>query len=86
MAKEIDEQTQACVALWAAVFNSALEDAGGTDQDEARRAMAWFNSDAKGIGSFLWVCTLFDLNADAVREFIPSAIVRMKARDKRKRS
>lgn len=63
----------------AAIFKSRVdlakknaEEAAADAVEEHRRTQKWFASNAKGKGSFLWMCDLFDLESDAVRREIKS--------------
>lgn len=79
----LPEPERCVLGMWAAVMHRALEDATGNVlainsnhgpegvkvvrrrvQHEAAR---WFASDARGVGSFLWICSLLDLEPEVVR-------------------
>jgi len=49
-----DKNDEACKQLWAAVF--------------ARAVSSWFIRNDSSIGSFEFVCFIFDLDPDSVRE------------------
>jgi hypothetical protein len=81
-------ETKACLGLWAAVMYVAIEDSRGRGavptgltrekrpvvMGEIRdRACAWMSSQEQTVGSFLWICTLLELDPDAVR---PSSATR----------
>jgi len=53
--------------LWAAVLEEAISDALGSRLNLRESAWAWFRSENQGIGSFLWICTMLDLNPKFVR-------------------
>ena len=53
--------------LWAVVLEEAISDALGSRLDLRESAWAWFRSENQGIGSFLWICTMLDLNPNFVR-------------------
>lgn len=57
--------------LWAAVLDQAIEDVrqynGGFSME---RAILWFESESNEIGSFLWVCSVLDLNPKPIKMFI----------------
>ncbi|MBC8457979.1 MAG: hypothetical protein H8D67_08295 [Deltaproteobacteria bacterium] len=62
--------------LWAAVLIGAIEDVKklavtkSHDSVSKEEAKAWFQSDSKEIGSFLWICEIFNLDHDCVRTSI----------------
>jgi len=69
-------------ALWAAVLIQAIEDVNWTPKEtisqaikqrhlhEKEKAKAYLKAKRAGIGSFLWICELFDIDPDKVREAI----------------
>ena len=91
--RDVDPIAGACRGLWAAVLQTAIEDAQGDVRaiklgdvrDVSRRtgtagghrrmvrqmlvseARAWLWSDAGGARSFVWVCSMLDLDPDVVR-------------------
>lgn len=77
MDSEHEADAIACRALWAAVLCTALEDAQGRmDRKDYRQpvvqglrhdAARWLASADTGIGSFLWICMLLDLEPGRVR-------------------
>jgi len=56
----------ACKSLWAAVLQQAIEDA----LNHSKEAEMWLRCKNDGVGSFLWICHLFDLNPECVREIV----------------
>lgn len=61
----------ACKSLWGAVLEQAIEDAlNGKGYDERKEAMRWLRCKNDGVGTFLWICHLFDLNPECVREIV----------------
>jgi hypothetical protein len=69
----------ACRRLWAAVLEQAIKDA--RDETTKRRrferadgqtAQHWFLSENGGIGSFLWICEMLDLEPRFVRTLVNS--------------
>jgi hypothetical protein len=65
--------------LWAAVMHGAVNDLLGQNSTTKGRdrnvintrlslsARLWFESDARGIGSFLWICSVLELDPEKVR-------------------
>lgn len=76
-----DAAVEPFLALWAEVLRVGLEDARGTPRitgyvkegrDNLRRrlhesACSWLACDDDDVGSFLWLCSLFDLMPELVR-------------------
>lgn len=70
-------EVRACLGLWAAVMQVAVEDFLGRgpmpsrkdgSRDELRASAAdWLASPDEGARTFLWICTLLDLDPSAVR-------------------
>lgn len=61
--------------LWFAVLEQAAKDAEGDMRGPYGKyitegARAWFFSKNQGIGSFLWVCLMLDLNPEVVRSIL----------------
>ena len=63
--------------LWFAVLEQAINDAEGHVEGPkdyrkliTERARAWFFRKNQGIGSFLWLCLMLDLNPESVRRLI----------------
>lgn len=88
---DVPREVRALLSLWAEVFRLAVQEAKGgnarVDSASARkvvqsRAIAWISSGAKGPGSFLWLCAVFDLDPGRVRARV---LPEPKARLKRKR-
>jgi hypothetical protein len=89
--ERLDKELQPYRNLWAEVLRIAVEDATGNvaalqggdayhDRDQVRalitdRARAWLSSDDRLVGSFLWICGLLELNAEAVREAIEAKTI-----------
>jgi hypothetical protein len=66
----------ACRRLWASVVRTAADDLFTNKPVLPRRhcyvgstiaARAWFSSENAEVGSFLWICDILDLNAQAIR-------------------
>lgn len=75
---QIAKAVRPCLALWAAVMQVAIEDSrglgpmpsghrDGSRADLRDRAVAWLSSPEQKVGSFLWICSLLDLDPGAVR-------------------
>jgi len=70
-----EEDHQGMCNPWGAFLMQAIRDLhprrGWTKNEQACRnkqeAERWFNSPSKGVGSFLWICGLLNLDADQVR-------------------
>jgi hypothetical protein len=63
----------ACKSLWAAVLEQAIEDILDNKGYYMRKvAMTWLRCKNDGVGSFLWICHLFDLNPESSRKRIES--------------
>jgi hypothetical protein len=61
----------ACKSLWAAVLEQAIEDILDNKGYYMRKvAMTWLRCKNDGVGSFLWICHLFDLNPESVRQSV----------------
>lgn len=65
---------EACKNLWTAVLEKAIKDAQFelavykthvTDIFK-ESALEWFHSEEKGIGSFLWICTILNIEPTSV--------------------
>ena len=56
-----------CRRLWAAVLEQAIDDLG-RGYVYAGQAQAWFQSQNEGVGSFLWVCRMLNIDPDYARE------------------
>lgn len=73
-----------CRQIWAAVLNQAVDDLSGAGTDRAgpchknaraiisTRARRWFAAANRGIGSFVWICHILDLDPDRTRNVIMS--------------
>jgi hypothetical protein len=69
-----DEQTTACLHLWAEVLRVAFSEAAGPGTRPGSAAFArresariWIRDDETRTGSFLWICSLFGLDPEVVR-------------------
>ena len=60
------------LALWASVFATSLDDLQYS-QKTRRSALAWIDSLNREVGSFLWTCTVLDMDASAVRKSLLAA-------------
>ena len=60
----INQQNRACRALWAAVFNDGLLGAAKGHFGDMRctTELNWFISEDTHVGSFDWLCEVFDLD------------------------
>jgi hypothetical protein len=63
--------------LWFAVLEQAIKDSEGylvssrDDNDRIKQeARRWFLSENQGIGTFLWICLMLDLNPEFLRKHI----------------
>ena len=80
--QEIDVQAFRCKRLWAAVFRQGCVDAAWDfathkhDREHYPEAWLWLNATDDEVGSFIWLCDLFDLDPDRAR-----SQVRMKFRE-----
>lgn len=72
----IDEQTHACMKLWAAKFYIHLYDyvawrRGGRSVEKLRgkgkAAERWFESQDEDPATFVWTCHIFNLDPDRIR-------------------
>ena len=66
----------ACKSLWAAVLKQAMEDALNHKgcYTRSKNAMTWLRCKNDGVGSFLWICHLFDLNPECVRKIVVNGL------------
>lgn len=82
----VDPQIQACLRLWAAKLVLHVRDyADSIAWQKQKRtnfvrepthyytARIWINSDANHIGSFVWVCELFDIDPNYAKRRIKEA-------------
>lgn len=59
------------LALWAAVFNQALADMRlSITEYDCQLAWDWVDSNCNEPGSFVWICSLFDLDVEQTRRKI----------------
>lgn len=78
----LPDEVRGCVSLWAEVLRLAVDDARGggcmpTGVTAVERpvlrtrmraqARAWLTNDDQEVGTFLWICSLLDLEPVAVR-------------------
>lgn len=73
-AKDIEREGNACKKLWFAVLFQAISDLVPARASENKdsvgvqdQAYKWFHSKRKNVGSFIWICDIFDLDADRMR-------------------
>jgi hypothetical protein len=80
---EVPHELRGVTGLWAGVLHMAFLDATGharavtgwepgtaiakSRRDVVNDARGWIDSDARGVGAFLWICALLDLDAGVVR-------------------
>ena len=65
---------KACINLWAAVLDQAIQDAlrdvpsreGKVEYIFKKRALNWFFNRSEGIGSFLWISSILDIDPKSV--------------------
>ena len=75
---ELGAMTDAYRKLWAAVLEQALKDMqvdvrsrkGNVRSLLSEGARAWFCSESEDIGSFLWTCSILDLEPNFVRSLV----------------
>ena len=70
----LDDQTRACLRIWASVMSVGIADT--VRAWKAGERFPWFESDVHYPGSFVWLCELFDMDPAQVR-----STTRMKARE-----
>jgi hypothetical protein len=58
---------ESCRRLWVAVLEQAIDDLE-RGYVYAGRAQAWFESDNEGVGSFLWICRMLNIDPDYARK------------------
>jgi hypothetical protein len=75
--EQVSEPTALDRETLAAIFASRVSLAKRTEDEavedartEHKKTMLWVASNGQKIGSFLWMCDEFDLDADAVRKAI----------------
>jgi hypothetical protein len=80
---EVPHELRGVTGLWAGVLHTAFLDATGnaravtgwepgaaiakSRRDVINDARSWMWSGEQGVGTFLWICSLLDLDADEVR-------------------
>jgi len=47
--------------LWAGVLKQAIIDLTDNEEVERRRAKWWFKRKQDNVGSFIWICNLFNM-------------------------
>ena len=58
---------EACKRLWAAVLNQAIEEALKCKKKDLKKsALSWLRSKNQGIGSFLWICGVLNIDPTSV--------------------
>ncbi len=57
-------------SLWAAVLKQAIKDANQYVNNPLTSPGLWFSSNSHAIGSFLWICSVLNIDPGSVR---PSA-------------
>ncbi len=66
-----DAQTQACFKLWATCFSNGIMEAAFDMRKGLKHAesanLRWFYSDENYVGSFAWLCELFDMDVNRAR-------------------
>lgn len=72
---ERDPAVNSCLRMWAAKLITHIRDFASkrtTDEHEENRKIAktWFEEDWDGIGSFIWVCELFEIDSNIAYEKI----------------
>ena len=71
--------TEDCRRLWVAVLEQAIEDIR-RDLAYADSSRAWFQSEREGVGSFLWICRMLDIDPGSTRKKVvkthPGILVR----------
>lgn len=73
--EQIAEVSRGCVELWADVLRLGILDLHGRGRQlspkqrrtASKAAAAWVRSDSREVGSFTWLCILFDFDADSIR-------------------
>jgi len=60
-----DRMEMACKGLWCAVLQQAIKD---SRWDVTARS--WFFSEDQEVGSFLWICTVLDVNPELILELL----------------
>ncbi len=78
-------ETRCDLRLWAAVFRQAVDDCVDAERyfntpehirseagkfSDYRRILAWLDSDEDSVGSFTWLCDLFNVDAGRLRKRI----------------
>lgn len=72
---ERDPAVNSCLRMWAAKLIIHIRDFASkrtTDEHNANKKLAteWFEDEWDGAGSFIWVCNLFDVDANIAYEKI----------------
>jgi hypothetical protein len=53
--------------LWAAVLKQAIKDTKQSTNNSLSSPGLWFYSHNHGVGSFLWICGILNIDPDSVR-------------------
>lgn len=83
----LGEADRTMLRLWAAVFRQGLQDWAAEDSGKRLRAnlpdnyqpgdsIKWFESNTRAVGSFCWLCDLFEIHPDTAR-----SMARLKKRE-----
>lgn len=70
ISSSLDDQSRACMKLWAAVLALAAREIDEAIRygDESARAIYWMNDETiDRPGSFVWICDLFGIHPNRVR-------------------
>ena len=72
-----DNEHEACVTLWAATMKRAKDDLTAKNRTARESATYWFlKAEGEGVGSLPWMCSLFNLDIEAVRERVRKIILK----------
>ena len=71
----IDQYSTPEHKLWAAVLLQAIHDVHIKESEKYPRywrndAIGWFKAKLIHVGSFIWICELFDMDAEQVRSLV----------------
>ena len=73
------EEIKRMLFLWVAVISKAIDDLHSKSEFNSMRAYVWFTDTSNDIGSFSWICTLMDINAENAKRRITSDFKQKKA-------